>query len=328
MTPGPVVSPTIVRICPVCASGNMYEGSEQYRFSEIMTLWAEAGVSFSEGVRSSHEPEEVTVLYVCDTCGYGQFFPSWTGAQDFYDEVQDWSADYYLADKWEYQKAIQLVGEGFKTLDVGCGSGAFVRMCLDKGAVAEGLEFSQKAREMAAGAGLVVGDIDIVQMAARRGRQFDVVTSFQVLEHVADPLSFIVAQAALLREGGILVIAVPAVEGSLRWFRPVSNCPPHHVSRWTRDSLLALGERAGLTLEWIETEPLQRVHFGHLAHGWWSLIGRSPLAGWSVLGRVGELCAKALARVLRAMHVRQIPWVSGHTTVVAFRYNAPSSMHR
>ena len=95
-----------------------------------------------------------------------------------------------------------------------------------------------------------------VEALAAEGRQFDVVSAMEVIEHAADPRAFIAAAASLVKPGGLLIastlnrtlksfaLAIVGAEYVLRWLEPGTH-------RWeqfvTPVELTAFARAAGLT---------------------------------------------------------------------------------
>jgi hypothetical protein len=77
---------------------------------------------------------------------------------------------------------------------------------------------------------------------------FDVVTAWDVLEHVPHPLRFMRLAADLLKQGGFLFVNVPDLDSFAsrllgpRW----PALLPEHLSYFNQKSLKLCGERAGL----------------------------------------------------------------------------------
>lgn len=74
---------------------------------------------------------------------------------------------------------------------------------------------------------------------------FDVITLFDVIEHVDDDLAALRAVRELLRPGGLLVVTVPAL--MMLWSdHDVAN---HHFRRYEKQQLSSVLERAGFSIE-------------------------------------------------------------------------------
>jgi len=101
--------------------------------------------------------------------------------------------------------------EGKTALDVGCGAGLLAEPLARLGAKVTAIdaapELIEAARAHAAGAGLEI-DYRAVGVETLKGK-FDLVTSLEVIEHVADPQAFIDDLAARLAPGGLLILSTP-----------------------------------------------------------------------------------------------------------------------
>jgi 2-polyprenyl-6-hydroxyphenyl methylase/3-demethylubiquinone-9 3-methyltransferase len=101
---------------------------------------------------------------------------------------------------------------GKRALDVGCGAGLLCEPLARLGAAVTGIDAAAEniaaASAHAASAGHNIdyrcGDVGVLGLAG-----FDLVTSLEVLEHVADPAAFVAALSAALAPGGLMVLSTP-----------------------------------------------------------------------------------------------------------------------
>jgi 2-polyprenyl-3-methyl-5-hydroxy-6-metoxy-1,4-benzoquinol methylase len=137
-------------------------------------------------------------------------------------------------------------------LDVGCSTGLFLARAAQAGYEARGVEFSaESARYARTAFGLEVAEGDI--RAAPEG-PWDVLTMFDVIEHVPDPSSDIRAAADLLSPGGLFLLSTPDIDGlfprlsyltALRldyWPHPE---PPYHLYQFSKRTMKAVLEANG-----------------------------------------------------------------------------------
>jgi len=103
---------------------------------------------------------------------------------------------------------------GKRALDVGCGAGLLTEPLARLGAEVTGIDAAPEsiavARAHAEGQGLTI-DYRAGELSglAAEGRRFDLVTSMEVIEHVADPAAFVTALASVLAPGGLLLLSTP-----------------------------------------------------------------------------------------------------------------------
>lgn len=155
-----------------------------------------------------------------------------------------------------------------RVLDVGCGNGEFLAACGERGYRALGIDFSEAAARACEARGLraTVGDFLTYDFAA--DAPFDLVTMWDVVEHLPDPVQFLRRARSLLAPSGWLVIKVPVVPD--RAVRVSALVPrlagtllnaPSHVQYFLPQNLSTLLGRAGF--DRVSVEDLPAMRGGH-----------------------------------------------------------------
>jgi 2-polyprenyl-6-hydroxyphenyl methylase/3-demethylubiquinone-9 3-methyltransferase len=159
---------------------------------------------------------------------------------------------------WQCDECARSPLIGKTALDVGCGAGLLAEPLARLGATVTGLDAASEliavARAHARAAGLDI-DYRAGELAALDG-QFDLITCMEVIEHVAEPASFIAGLARRLAPDGLLVLSTPNATG------------------WSKLLMITLGEGLG------------RIPKG--THEFAKFIGPEPMT--VLLGEVGLKC--------------------------------------
>jgi 2-polyprenyl-3-methyl-5-hydroxy-6-metoxy-1,4-benzoquinol methylase len=147
-----------------------------------------------------------------------------------------------------------------KILDVGCGNGYCLMALKETGAQCFGSEFSKKWRSFAMEkTGVTVYEEPLEHFPQR---DFDVLTLFDVIEHIEKPVPFMEAAGRLLKPGGRVLIYTPNFDSfSIRVMGKYSNhISPHgHLIFFNRKALDYLGHKTGFRIVHSETRGLD-VH--------------------------------------------------------------------
>jgi cyclopropane fatty-acyl-phospholipid synthase-like methyltransferase len=165
--------------------------------------------------------------------------------------------DYYQNDKEEYDFAKNYIDENYSVLEIGCGKAAFADKI--KTIKYTGLEFSKQAILMAERNGKNVINETIQRHSLHHFEKYDVVCSFQVLEHIpVDKInSFLNAAINTLKKGGKFIISVPSADS---FVGKISNCtlnlPPHHQTHWHDKTLVKIANIFDLEIKELHHDRL------------------------------------------------------------------------
>nr|WP_299031972.1 class I SAM-dependent methyltransferase [uncultured Tenacibaculum sp.] len=116
---------------------------------------------------------------------------------------------YQFVKNYTLKKKLKLINS-FNTedkliLDVGAGTGDFLKVCENGGWKIAGVEPSDKAREFAESKHIILHE-NLTQV---ENNQFDVITLWHVLEHIPNLVEYIEQLKKILKPSGVLIIAVP-----------------------------------------------------------------------------------------------------------------------
>ena len=242
--------------CPLCSSSKTVLHAS-FEVPRIISQWEK---EFKIDVRSEFGGVSQIEFYKCLACALGFFKPdSLAGSPALYEALEkiDW---YYLPRKWEHDVALLDMSGASNGVEIGCGFGAFVtRVRAERNISFEGCEQNPSAVQIGQANGAAIRLESLEDLAERRPGAFDVVCSFQVLEHVVNPGGFLRSMCALLRPGGKLIVGLPNAESYLKYQFDLLDLPPHHMSRWKAAVMVRLQKWFPLRLVRVEYEPLKET---------------------------------------------------------------------
>lgn len=199
---------------------------------------------------------EDCVVVRCGECGFAFGHPFVGGDEEFYSILHEQAG--YPNWRWDYDIAIERAvscWERGNVLDIGAGSGMFLRR-MPEGWQRFAVESSETMRRPLEEHGIQVFR-DLAAAARERAGTFQVITLFQVLEHIAEFRETLQYCRRLLCTGGRLVVTVPDGDAMIRQER-LTGCadmPPNHINKWTPDSLARVLREIGLEPEGVTPEP-------------------------------------------------------------------------
>ncbi len=200
---------------------------------------------------------ETLDLYECERTGTRFWRPErLAGDEAFYQQLSRKWPNYYHDWRWEYGPALKQLRPTDRLLEVGCGRGTFLRHTQGRVREAAGLELNREAIADKVTDWPVLC-MDIASLAAAKPASYDVVCSYQVLEHVVDPAGFLRDCLACLRPGGRLIVSTPDPENDiLRAREDAFDLPPHHMNHFTLDSYRRIAELLGVRLLNVARAPV------------------------------------------------------------------------
>ncbi len=238
--PGSPSQPSADRPCPLCHQRTGAAGAVDFNKS---------GADVFAGARQFAVSGEMVSYLRCASCGFmfTSFFDDWTDA-DFSDRI--YNAEYLRADPpfeeerparlAEYLAAVLAEHLGsISMLDFGSGAGRMMELLRARG-LTGGVAYDRYHAEGPAPTG-----------------PFDLVTAFEVVEHVVDQVALLQSLCALVAEGGVLVLSTllqPADIGDLgaEWWYA---CPRNgHLAFHTSESLAGLLGQFGFELRSLSRE--------------------------------------------------------------------------
>jgi SAM-dependent methyltransferase len=132
-----------------------------------------------------------------------------------------------------------------RILDVGCGTGANLKMLAAYGS-AEGVDISPQAVEFCRERGLDSVKLGAIEQLPYEDGSFELVTALDVIEHLDDDVAGLQEMRRVLGRDGRVLLFVPA----FMFLWGVQDDVSNHRRRYTLPSLLKAVEAAGFSIEW------------------------------------------------------------------------------
>lgn len=230
----------VVRPCPTCGSGRAHlkfvkDGYDMQCCDDCGTLFV------------GRDPETIDFQAL-----YGEGY--YTGAADavFADYVGQQALRRAHARRklWMLRNLPPRLPRQGRLLDVGCAAGFFLAEARAFYEV-QGVELSAWSSAFARERLSLPVFTGTLQQAALPANHFDVVTLWDVIEHVPDPVPLLIDAARVLRQDGRLVLTTGdwgsayAVARGQDWHL---MAPPWHLTMFTRETMTRAGQRAGLRM--------------------------------------------------------------------------------
>lgn len=304
--------------CPLCG-GNHTEVVDHISKKDLRSVYLrEYQADIDSDVKGDMK------LYHCKSCDLKYFHPCYTGGQKFYEDLQkfDW---YYKDDKYEYEHVLPWIKSKDKVLEIGCGKGAFSNLLKTKNYT--GIEFSENARNIGRFLGRNIITESIEAHAEKHPEEYDVVCSFQVVEHTTNPRSFIEGAINALKPGGTLILTTPSEDSFLEHIQDFAlNMPPHHVTKWSDKCLTNLEKDFNIKCVHLVHEPLNSFHIP-----WFFTsmvvyqLNKTLGIKHSLIKQPRHLVSHVIAKMLYKLLGKDLPSVyqgHGHTVIAVYKKSA------
>ena len=187
--------------------------------------------------------------------------------------VQDLGEASHLYRKERFgNERIQTIKQFFKKnkvtyLDIGCSTGFVVEAAKDHGWNATGIDLNKSAVDFGKRRDLNLFNVDLFNINFKN--KFDVITLYDVLEHLVNPKKTILKVKKLLKKNGLVHLYVPNYNSASRILMGKEAhfiWPSHHLTYYTIETISDFLEKRGFDIIDIKTEGLDI--FDYI---WWQI---------------------------------------------------------
>jgi len=149
-----------------------------------------------------------------------------------------------------------------KVLDVGCGAGYFLSVLNDYSIEYKGLEVSRHLVEYCRDVQKL--NVDNARLEDEEDESYDVITMFDVLEHLTHPIQTMVDVNKKLAKNGICIAYTPNIHSfgyELMGAKQNTLLPFEHLCFYSENSFSYLAEKTGFRIKSIETYGLDLMDY-------------------------------------------------------------------
>jgi 2-polyprenyl-3-methyl-5-hydroxy-6-metoxy-1,4-benzoquinol methylase len=251
-------------------------------------------------------------VWECRVCGAGNADTDGRAAVDDYAASYDHDFTSAKAQRCWTLTTAAVPGpvRGARLLDVGCGIGDYLDLAQRAGMVTTGVEVAETAARLASERhDVVVGSIEAVDLTDRP--PFDLVTMWDVLEHLDRPRDILRTILSVLKPGGCVLVATPLM-GSVfdragialnrvtrgRMPQLLDMCwSEEHLTRFSPEGLLTQLSEIGYTDVDARRELLLSLHPDRYAGG-------AVMRPWTRSNRVNATISRAGVAFVRSSGIR------------------------
>jgi len=250
--------------CPICKSGNRFLLGKPGRISEVFRKYSEIS--------------QVNIVR-CADCSGKYIHPMMYFSPEFIQEL--YSLDYFNAngavedfknvgEKISIMAAVKrLYGDahGKTMLDIGCGTGEFLKAGADAGFEVTGIDVDRTTTEFVSGKYGFRTLTGLLEARTFPSASFDVVVFSHVIEHLQEPTELLAIIRSILKPQGLLLMCTPNndslgedihnVYGRFRYGRSKSYyltpfTSPYHIIGFNLSSSRRILEQSGFAIEYCK----------------------------------------------------------------------------
>lgn len=269
--------------------------------------------------RFFHGLKEIQI-YKCLDSGYRFYYPfNIMGDSLLYEQLEH-LPKYYNDWRWEHSIASNYIENGSRVLEIGCGNGNFLKKLREKGCIPEGLEINSSVIKNNTENKISIYPYSIDELAIKKPSYYDIVCSFQVLEHVCDVQNFIKSSIDTLKSGGLMIIGVPNNDSPLYEFDfdMTLNLPPHHMGLWNTNSLISLQKYFDIRIEKIHIEPFRESDLNIVIQMVTKIYKNKTLKKFGWFHKIINL---VVGKPINFGTLSIAKYLAGHSIVAVFRKN-------
>lgn len=228
-----------VEVCPLCGA------------SEAEFLFDDMGIQYFKCLNCTLRYCRQIPVNTSDVYSSEEYLPS---------TLEDMKNSRYKKERFGFERVeiIKSVAgdvKGLKLLDIGCGTGWFLEAAKESGFEIYGQDIGKELSKWTGeklGAKIWSCDIGLISDEF----QMDIITMFDVIEHVEKPLDFLLKAKRLLKKGGKILIFTPNFDSlAVEVMKQHSNIvwPGVHLLGFTRKSIESLAQNAGMRICYYAT---------------------------------------------------------------------------
>jgi len=226
---------------------------------------------FIQQFRVKDIPDSSYSLYECQKCKVQFWSPFRNPGSEWYEAQEHYRLDepkVYRGYHMTFLDSSPVFPQGTRVLDIGCGTGELLGELHKRNCEVWGVDSDKRDIEVAKQffglSNLYAMPLDDFFLKMDLPL-FDIITFFEVLEHLDNPLAFIDNVKKLLKPGGRIIMSVPSRDRMLAnlydW-----DFPPYHLSRWNVTAISNLFAKIGFKINSIKYSD-ETMHFLELFTG-------------------------------------------------------------